>query len=214
MVGCTGAGALRNVFCCRRWHGLHKGIIVQTRLKFRNFQEKSQRKIFHFCALLLETKDTKKAAHEYYFSPRIMSAAAASASASVKPPSGGTETVHRTATKIHRHHAKVEANCTFRTSTTKIRRETASVTDRERVIRFDVNDDDETENDEFVQTHRTRVRAEIERTDRRGELAQTVKKAGEDDGRLSKPQRTLLEGKIGGTGEDSARTRHRERGVG
>jgi RNase P protein component len=99
-----------------------------------DFQGKSQRKSLHFCALLLETKDTKSSARILFLSTNNERSSSIGIVVG-KTTICGTETVHRTATKIHRHHAKVEAIALA--ISTKIRRETASVTDRERVIRFD-----------------------------------------------------------------------------
>ena len=135
MAGCVGAGALRNVFCLLRLHGLHKGIIVYMRTKFRGIEGKKSTQCLHFCErLLLETKDTKSSTRILILSTNERSRSSSSIVVG-KTTIGGTETVHRTATKIHRHHAKVEAIALA--VSTKIRRETASVTDRERVIRFD-----------------------------------------------------------------------------
>jgi hypothetical protein len=113
---------------------LHKGIIVLSRAsKVGEFWEKSTQ-MLHFCERFCAIKDTKSSARILILSTNNERSGSIGIGVG-KTTIGGTETVHRTATKIHRHHAKVEAIALA--VSTKIRRETASVTDRERVIRFD-----------------------------------------------------------------------------
>jgi hypothetical protein len=105
-----------------------------SRFKVGEFWEKSTQMCLHFCERFCAIKDTKSSARILILSTNNERSGSIGIGVG-KTTIGGTETVHRTATKIHRHHAKVEAIALA--VSTKIRRETASVTDRERVIRFD-----------------------------------------------------------------------------
>ena len=190
MAGCTGAGAFRNAFCLLRLHGLHKGIIVLPRFKVGDFKGKSQRNLSIF-ANAFAYKRYKKQHILYSFSPRIMSAAAASASSSVKPPSAErkqfTELQQKyidTTQKLKQLHSQFQQK--------SVEKQRALLTAKE--LSVSTNDDDKTETTNLYKPigrgFVLRSREQIER-----ELAQTVKKAEKmmDD---CQNQRTFLEGKI------------------
>ena len=132
----------------------------------------------------------QKAAHEYSFSRRIMSAGAASASSSVKPPSAErkqfTELQQKyidTTQKLKQLHSQFQQK--------SVEKQRALLTAKE--LSVSTNEDDETTTNLYKPIGRgfvLRSREQIER-----ELAQTVKKAEKmmDD---CQNQRTFLEGKI------------------
>ena len=158
--------------------------------KFRGIQGKSQRKSLHFCALYYSRQKIQKAADEYSFSLRIMSAAAAANTASVKPPSAErkqfTELQQKyidTTQKLKQMHSQFQQK--------SVEKQRALLTAKE--LSVSTNEDDETTTNLYKPIGRgfvLRSREQIER-----ELAQTVKKAEKmmDD---CQNQRTFLEGKI------------------